>query len=252
MERVRAKLYALGLSHPAHAVRAMLQRKGIEHDVVNLMPGMHPPLLRLVGFRGYTVPALKLDGRRIQGSLEIARALEELRPEPPLYPSDPDARRAVEEAERWGEAELQELVRRLFRWSTAHSQELRRWMGAELVGVPAPGLLGRLNAPVARAFARASGADEARVRADLAALPSLLDRVDALIAEGAIGGEEPNAADFQIASSVRVLAAFPELRPLVASRPAGQLALRLFPRYPDPVPAPMPAGAVAAPPVPAG
>jgi hypothetical protein len=34
------------------------------------------------------------------------------------------------------------------------------------------------------------------VRRDLAALPGILQRIDDWIAEGVIGGEQPNAADF--------------------------------------------------------
>ena len=65
---MKAKLYALKLSHPAHAARLMLERKGIDHEVVNLLPGLHPQALRAMGFGGKTVPALKLpDGRRIRG-----------------------------------------------------------------------------------------------------------------------------------------------------------------------------------------
>ena len=84
--RVTAKLYSLSLSHPGHAARLMLERKGIEHRVVDLLPGLHPPIVRAAGFRGGTVPALKLDGRRIQGSLRISRALEQARPDvaPPV------------------------------------------------------------------------------------------------------------------------------------------------------------------------
>ncbi len=36
------------------------------------------------------------------------------------------------------------------------------------------------------------------VRADLAALPAMLQRIDDWIADGVLGGDEPNAADYQI------------------------------------------------------
>ena len=93
-----AKLYALSLSHPSQAARLMLEHKGIEHQIVDLMPGMHPLQLRAAGFRGGTVPALKLDGRRIQGSLLISRALEQVRPEPTALPG----RRAYGDRRRGG------------------------------------------------------------------------------------------------------------------------------------------------------
>jgi glutathione S-transferase len=217
----------------------MLERKGIEHEVVDLQAGFHPLQLRAAGFRGGTVPALKLDGRRVQGSRRISRALEQLRSDPPLFPA---ARRAaVEEAEAWGEHELQPVPRRLFRWAASHDGDLRRWLAEDVARLPAPGLMALGYAPLARVFARMAGASTARVRADIAELPGKLDRVDELIAAGTIGGAEPNAADFQIATTVRVLLAFDDLRDRVDGRPAGELAMRILPRFPGPIPRTLPA-----------
>lgn len=241
---MRAKLYSLSLSHPSHAARLMLERKRIEYELVDELPGFHPLQLRLAGFRGGTVPALKIDGRRVQGTRSISRALDELRHEPPLFPADPEARGAVIEAERWGEQVLQPVPRRIFRWGASHSQALRRWIVGDVVGWPAAGFLGRAQAPIASRFAHMVGADDDTVRADVAALPELLDRVDELIAAGTIGGE-PNAADFQIATTVRVLLAYEDLRAAVEGRPAAELALRLQPSYPEPIPAALPAEWVA-------
>ncbi len=239
---MKPRLYSLETSHPAHAARLMLELKGIDHEVVSLLPGLHPIFLRAAGFRGATVPALRIDGRRVQTSLRISRFLDRYRPEPRLFPADPAAKRAVEDAEAWGEAILQPVPRRLFRWATVRQPELRRWL-AERSGMPLPGLAAFVNAPVARRFARAVGATDERIHADLADLPSTLDRVDALIAEGTIGGPEPNAADCQIASSVRTLLAFGDLETAVASRPCAELAMRLFADYPSPIPLRLPAGA---------
>lgn len=235
---MRAKLYSLSLSHPSHAVRLMLERKGIDHEVANLLPGFHPLLLRAAGFRGGTAPAMRIDGRKVQGSLAIARALEELVPEPPLFPPDPEARSAVEDAERWAEGEFQPVPRRVFRWLVARNGEMRRWMAVE-VGMPLPRLMGAANKPLAAYFAHRSGASDDAVRRDLERLPGLLGRVDGLIAAGTIGGE-PNAADFQIAATVRVLLAFDDLRPSIENRPAAALAMRLQPDYPGTVPPALP------------
>jgi glutathione S-transferase len=226
----------------------MLEHKAIDHRVVDLFPGMHPILLRLAGFRGGTVPALRLDGRRFQGSLVISRALDQLCPEPTLFPPEDGRRRAVEEAEAWGERELQSVARRIFRWALSRDPQLRRWMASEIVRVPAPGMAAAVNAPVARAFARQSGASEAQVRADVAALPAYLDRVDELIAEGTVGTSEPNAADFQIGTTVRLLLALEDLRPLVEGRPAAGLAMRLLPSFPGPIPLVVPSQWLAVPP----
>jgi glutathione S-transferase len=124
---LRAKLYSLSLSHPSQAARLMLERKGIQHEVDDLLPGFHPVLLRLAGFRGGTVPALRIAGRRVQGSLSISRALEAIQPEPALFPAEPERRLAVEQAEAWGERELQPRPPRIFRWAAVHRMELRCW-----------------------------------------------------------------------------------------------------------------------------
>jgi glutathione S-transferase len=217
----------MGVSHPSRAARAMLAHKGIEHDLVSISPGMQPVVLRLAGFRGRTVPALKVDGRRIQGSLAISRALEELKPDPPLFPAD--RRAAVEEAEAWGERELQPLPRRFFRWGVAHRPHLAQWLAAES-GMPAAAVVGRATMPMARYFAYLSRANDDSMRAGIERIPEVLDQVDALIAEGTIGQDEPTAADFQIASSVAALLGFTDLRDVVRGRPAAELAERLFPK----------------------
>ena len=84
---------------------------------------------------------------------------------------------------------------------------------------------------------KANGASDGTYPEDLRNLPSLLDRVDGWIADGVLGGEQLNAADLQIASSLRLLMVLGDLRPLIEPRPAGALALRIFPDFPGDVPA---------------
>jgi glutathione S-transferase len=229
------KLYSLTVSHPSVAAHLMLEHKRIDHRVVNIQPGLHPAVVRLAGFPGLTVPALELDDRRVQGSLAISRALDEIRPAPALFPADPDFRRAVEDAEAWGERELQPVPRRMYRWGLSRERELRRRL-IEVAGMPAPGLTSALNGPLARLFAGMIGADDEAVRGDLRDLPGKLDRVDALIADRVLGTGEPNAADFQIAATVRVMLSFDDLRPVIEGRPAADLALAVVPQWPDEVP----------------
>jgi glutathione S-transferase len=227
-----AKLYSLRVSHPSVAVHLMLEHKRIDHRIAQLPPGLHPLVVRLAGFPGNTVPALRVDGRRVQGSLAISRALDELQAQPPLFPDDPDARRAVEDAEAWGEAELQPVPRRLYRWGLVRNRPMRRRL-AEVARMPAPGLVAATNGPLAVRFAAAIGADDEAVRRDLRELPGKLDRVEELMAAGVIHGADPNAADFQIGTSLRVLMSFDDLRPLIEARPCGDLALGLVPDWPD-------------------
>jgi glutathione S-transferase len=235
------KLYGLTVSHPSVAAHLMLEHKRLDHRVINIQPGLPPVVVRLAGFSGITVPALEVDGRRVQGSLAISRALDELQPVPALFPEDADHRRAVEEAEAWGERELQPMPRRMYRWGLVRERELRRRL-IEVAGMPAPALTSVLNAPLARMFAAMVGADDDAVRRDLWELPGRLDRVDALISAGTIGSDEPNAADFQIAPTLRVMLSFHDLRPSLEGRPAADLARRHVPHWPDEVPSFLPQG----------
>ena len=69
------------------------------------------------------------------------------------------------------------------------------------------------------------------MKADLEALPAALDRIDALIADGTLGGEQPNAADYQIATSLRLMLCSEDMRRATEGRPAAALADRLVPRF---------------------
>lgn len=232
---MEARLYWFPASHPAAAVRKMLELKGIDYDSVNVVPGMQRIQLRLAGFRGGTVPAMRLDGRRVQGSMRIARALEQLVPEPPLFPDDPAQRARAEEAERWGDEELQNAPRLLMRWGLVHDMGLRRWL-TDQSHMPMSGLAARGSGPTARYYAHVIGANEDTARRAVEELPELLGRADALLADHTLDVERPNAATLQILSSVRALDSFDDLHEHVAAHPAASAALALFPGFPGPVP----------------
>ncbi len=225
-------LYVIPGSHPSMTARLMLEHKGVEYKRVDLMPVISKAALKAFRFPGVTVPALRMDGRRIQGSKEIARELDRLRPEPPLFPGDPDRRVAVEEAERWGDEVLQAATRRIL-WNGIKRDRAAIGTYAEgaRLGIPI-GLAVRTAAPIVAASVRFNQADDEHVRQDLAALPGALDRIDDWIEEGLLGGETPNAADFQIATSVRLLMTMDDLRGAIEGRPAGELAMRMCPDFP--------------------
>jgi glutathione S-transferase len=203
----------------------MLELKGVEYELATVLPGTQRMHLRLVGFRGGTVPALKLDGRRVQGSRAIARALEAARPDPPLFPTD-------EAVERWGDEELQMVPRRIVRWGLTRDAGLRRWI-LEASGVPVPGVVGALGLPAAKYYARAVGADEPAVRRALDELPDMLARADALLADGVLTPAAPDAATLQVLCSVRALDGFADLHEPVAAHPCAAPARALFPGYPE-------------------
>jgi glutathione S-transferase len=233
---MKATVYAVAASHPVKAALLMLDRKGVEWRRRDLPNVVVRPILRAMGFPHVTVPAMKLDGRKVQTTREIARVLDELVPEPPLFPSDPDRREAVEAAEQWGDEVLQPVPRRLA-WAALKRDRsgLRSFMEGPIAGIP-PSVAAATAAPLVHASAKVNKATDDAVRADLMTLPVLLDQVDDLVANGVIGGAEPNAADYQILTSVRLLMCFDDLRPLLEGRPASEQARRLVPDYPGRIP----------------
>ena len=236
-----ARLYVIPASHPAITAELMLRHKGIAYKRTDLLPVISKGALRAVGFPGVTVPALKIDGAKVQGSREIARELDRLRPEPPLFPSDPAQRAAVEEAERFGDEELQHPIRQTLWWGMKRDRSpLRSYSEGAKIGMPI-GLAVKTAAPIVALSARFNEASDDNVKRDLATLPGLLDRVDELIAAGTIGGAQPNAADFQIATSVGLMLTMADLKPFIDGRPAAELAQRFVPDYPGHMPPVLPA-----------
>jgi glutathione S-transferase len=147
----------------------------------------------------------------------------------------------VEDAERWGEEILQPAVRRIL-WNALrrNREPLASYAKGARLGVPI-GLAVRTSAPIVAAAARMNGADDEVVRADVAALPGWLRRIEDWIAEGVLGSEPPNAADLQIAASVRLAMTLDDLRGAIARRPAGELAIRVIPDFPGEAPPVLPA-----------
>jgi glutathione S-transferase len=235
------KLYVIPASHPCLAAELMLQHKGVPFKRRDLIMAAHKPILRSVGFPRTTVPALKSDGRKVQGSMEIARFLDELKPDPPLFPSDPERRRAIEEAERWGDSDLQSVARRIALTGVGRDRShLKDFLEGYKLGVPASVAAATAALPIwAEQKIHKAGPDS--VRADIARVPEVMDHVDKLIADGVIGGAEPNAADFQIAPSVRLLMALDQLRPLIDGRPAAEFATTVVPNFRGRIPAGLPA-----------
>jgi glutathione S-transferase len=238
---VDARLYVIPGSHPSMTARLMLEAKGIPYRRIDLMPVISKGVLRALRFPGVTVPALRLDDRRIQGSREIARELDQIQPDPPLFPADPERRTEVEQAERWGDETLQSLVRRTL-WNALRRDRapLASFAEGARLGIPI-GVAVKTSAPIVAASARLNEATDSNVRADLAALPGALARIDDWIDAGVLGGEQPNAADLQIAPSLRLAMTLDDVRPAIERRPAGELALRVVPDFPGRVPPILPA-----------
>jgi glutathione S-transferase len=144
---VAATLYAVPASHPCAAVEKALQLKGIEYRRVDIPPVAHKAVQKALFGRG-TVPGLKLDGRKIIGSREIMRALDEAVPSPPLLPEEKKQRKAVGLAEQWGDEVLQPLARRVIWVALRRSPASMPSYGAGS-RLPVPDVVTRATAPLA-------------------------------------------------------------------------------------------------------
>jgi glutathione S-transferase len=230
----------------------MLAHKDIAYELVELPTGAHPLLLRLRGFEGHrapirtvdggthralavldrlgTVPALALGTERVQTNRRIARFLDELVPDRPLFPAAAAARADVEEAEAWGDEVLQMAARRIVLAAAArgvhelHDRGGSGRLGAllahnERVRVVDGWVAGRI------AF-RASASSE---RTLLEELPAWLDKIDEWIRRGVLGGPQLTAADYMIVPSVALLSYRHDLRAGIEARPVGSLLDRVLP-----------------------
>jgi glutathione S-transferase len=245
LREVKVKLYALPGSHPCAAVEVALRLKSIDYERVDLLP-MTQLAIGPLRYGGTTVPGLRVDGERLAGSRTIMRRLDTLAPEPPLLPplSDAVARARVLEAERWGDEVLQSVPRRILDAAFLRLPACMESYAGD-AKLPLPRALMRPALPLtAKLMVRRNHAQDEIVRADLAALPAQLDHIDAWVADGVLGGEQPNAADLQIGSSIRLLMTIADLRPLIetpTTRPAHTLT-----RWFEPQAGEVPAGTLPA------
>ncbi|MDQ3741706.1 MAG: hypothetical protein M3389_12275 [Actinomycetota bacterium] len=245
------RLFVLPGAHPSRSAILMLEHKGVAFRCIELIPGTHPFLARLAGFgtggqvrevdgkrprnlqmadRLATVPALAAGKERISSNHEIARFLEARHPDPPLFPADPEQRGAVEEAEHWANTTLQMQTRRLLAVAAVRDPEgFARLTGDGRMGhvLFRQEWARRVLVPrILRSTFVAGPSAEPRL---LEELPTLLDRVDELIAEGVIGGERPNVADFMVAPCLAIILYRPDVRPFLEGRPALELVDRFLP-----------------------
>jgi glutathione S-transferase len=232
---LKVTLYVVSGSNASMTGRLLLDHKGVEYELKELVPGAHVAILKALGFPGVTVPAVKIDGRRVQGTRPITRAVEELCPDPPLFPADPGRREAIEEAERFGEGELQHAARRLF--YCAGRRDSANFKSVVLGRETTLGAVGKLVVTAGArgilwAATQGHGATDEVCRQAIENLPGMLDRIDAWIEQGLLDAEVLTAADFQVGTNLRLLLLFEDLAPWIEGRPAARLARRVAPVYP--------------------
>jgi glutathione S-transferase len=245
------KLYVIPGSHACRSAMLMLEHKQLPYRRVEIPTLLHPLAVRLHGFDAGgqtraagsgrplalrvgdhlgTVPALAANGDRISTNYRIARFLDERHPDPPLFPADPAQRARVEEAEAWANDSLQMVARRiLLPVALRDPSEASEAAGQGRLGhlLYRQELARRLIIPmIGRVVFNVGSATEQEMLGDL---PGMLDRIDAWIADGVLGGPQLNAADFMVAPSLALILYRPDIAPLFEGRPALELVDRLLP-----------------------
>jgi glutathione S-transferase len=188
------------LSHFNEKARWALDFKHIPHVRRAAFPGLHSiRARRLTG--GETLPVLILDGQAIGDSTRIIEALEEYKPEPPLYPSDPAERARALALEDFFDEELGPYARRLFVHGWAADPKLLAtafFPGASAAKLLAGRALFRLGR---RSSARRLGIDDAGIEVAWAKLRAALERFQAeLQPSGYLVGDRFTVADLTMAA----------------------------------------------------
>lgn len=242
-----AVLWHIELSHYSEKVRWALDHKGIPYERRTPMPGLHGVRAALLT-RGAQrrLPVLDFQGRRVGDSTAIIAALEEARPEPPLYPADPAARRRALTLEDEFDEQLGPAVRRLMWFHTLPDVDAT---AAALFTEPHPARerILRASMPVARRAVSADyGASAQGARTALAEVGRMLDRIEAGIAgTGYLVGDAFTVADLAGAALLTPLIAPPErpyaprsvapavaeLRAELGERPGGQWVAEMYARH---------------------
>lgn len=228
-------------------MRFALAYKGIAHERRAPTPGLHGFAAMLVTRSGYRrLPVLDLDGRRIGDSTAIIAALEEYKPDPPLYPADPAERARALELEDFFDEQVAPYVRAFVFTSLFES-------GAAAGPIAAPGsssVVQRVMTATAPMARRGMGADYGTPldRADRhrAKIVAGMDRLEAEIGpSGYLVGDTFTVADLTAATLFTPLLDPPgrehmpsplpapalELREELTARPGGQWVHEIFARH---------------------
>ena len=228
-------LWHLKISNFNEKARWALDYKGIPHRRKAPVPGTHMGIALALTRRVATFPVLQIDGKAIGDSTRIIAALEERFPEPPLYPSDPEARRRALELEDWFDEHLGPHVRRVAFEELLRNPEYMKPIGA--------------SGPVFRVLVRGRYSVTERTAADsLAKVREAMREIDRLLEGGDhFVGDEFTVADLTAAALVAPALRPPQLpygvskSPLPPSlqeisselraTPAGEWVLRTYERY---------------------
>ena len=244
MPHVAVVLWHIEVSHYNEKARWALDYKGIPHELRVPMPGLHGlTALRVTRGKQRRLPVIEIDGRRIGDSTAIIAALEEYRPDPPLYPADEAERRRALALEDWFDENLGPEMRRFVWHHTLSDTDVVARTLFQEPGTKRERFL-RATAPVARVAVRADYTVNAQTAARARdRVVQAMDKLEGdLQPSGYLVGERFSVADLTAASLFTPLVAPPErpyapsartapvqeLRDELMARPGGQWIERMY------------------------
>jgi glutathione S-transferase len=203
-------------------VRAILDYKHLKYECMN-------PLLarRILNRRGTgKVPAIDIDGDFITDSTDIAYALDERFPDPPLLPSKAHERGLAHAIEDWADESLY-FIGLYYRWYEAEGRK-------PVAAVFGASLKGRLTYRfyLRRILGQLRGQGTLRKTPQQIAvdLERNLDAVEQLLATGPyVLGDAPYICDFALWGQLKYLARTPVGGAAIASRKRVRVYLELMP-----------------------
>ncbi len=231
-------LWHIPVSHYSEKARWALAWKGIEHERRAPLPGAHMAVaLWLTRGASKTFPVLELDGVRIGDSSAIIAALEQRRPEPALYPADPDERRRALELEEFFDEQLGPHIR-LLAWHELR-RDPQRMEELSLTMLPEPlrrfdlaaGLAGRFGSGFVRFRYRAASDEAAAVAREK--IVAALDRLEAELSRA--GGEHLAGDAFSVADLTAASLFYPLVNPAEGPRQLPDPAPPAFERFRAPL-----------------
>lgn len=228
-------LYGVSASDSSACVEVALRLKNVPYRRMD-----RPPFLDRAASRDnggpFARPTMRAGDVRVSGTRRILTQLDRWFPNPRLYPDTSAGLASIRAVEEWHAIHLQPAVRRILIAAVRRAPKaLDTYVEASPIMLPQwPRALARLPSIAFGWFVHSAAEHE--VAADIAELPGHIERVDELISDGTLGQPVANAADLQVAATLRLLFTIGDIQPLLTNRAAAQLALELFPLFPGNVP----------------
>jgi glutathione S-transferase len=202
-------LWHLEISHYNEKARWALDYKGVAHVRRAVTPGLQELTARRLR-AGRTVPVLEMNGRAIGDSTKIIEEIERRWPEPPLYPADPEERRAALDLEDYFDEQCGHDARRvLFSDNLVEPERfLAMFYGA---GRPRHRLLKRLTPLFLQVVKRRFRIRPETVEESREKVRAAFDKLEADVGpSGYLVGESFTVADLTAASILGLIVVPPE------------------------------------------